>query len=309
MVTEMTIVNAHGEVVTYSEDNDPEAFNAACLNLGLLGLIYTVTLKVELMQTRMRVQDSYPRLDSIFNTSDQAAYGLKLKTMVLQQDSIEFLYWPFKHFGQETFHDQIWCKQWTRTSDPVPEGEEAEAKRKRLAKRAPMLDHPFFAGFQVGEEVMEIPDAIHFPFGDGKSTLLDTGIAMKVDPDFKNVIEAFSELVEKVFYSKGLSSAPPLIFYCQLTLIFCTLSHSFHKKKKKKKKQNYEFSRSMPERMGTALEMRFIKASNKMLSPAYDEDPETIFAMMNLMAVSGTPGFDEFAANTMANWIERYNAK
>lgn len=198
MVTEMTIVNTQGELVTYSEANDPEAFNAACLNLGLLGLIYTATLRVELMQTRMRVKDSYPRLDSIFNTSDPSAYGLKLKSMVLQQDSIEFLYWPFKNFGQETFHDNIWCKQWTRTTDTVPKGEEADAERKRLAERPPMSDNPFFADFRVGEEVMEIPDAIHFPFGDGKSTVLDTGVAMKVDPDFKNIIEAFSELVEKV---------------------------------------------------------------------------------------------------------------
>ncbi|GJJ72195.1 hypothetical protein EMPS_04552 [Entomortierella parvispora] len=269
MVTEMTIVNAHGELVTYSEAVDPEAFNAACLNLGLLGLIYTATLKVELMQTRMRVRDSYPRLDSIFNTSDPSASGLKLKSMVLQQDSIEFIYWPFKRFGQETFNEHIWCKQWARTTDLVPEGEEAEARKKLLAERPPSVDHPFFASFHVGEEIMEIPDAIHFPFGDGKSTVLDTGIAMKVDPDFKNVIEAFSELVEK----------------------------------------NYEFSRSMPERMGTALELRFIRSSNKMLSPVYDEDPEAIFAMVNLMALSGTPGFEELAAATMANWIHRYNAK
>lgn len=65
----------------------------------------------------------------------------------------------------------------------------------------------------------------------------------------------------------------------------------------------------MPERAGTALEMRFIKASNKMLSPAYDEDPETIFAMMNVMAVSGTPGFEEYAAGIMTDWIDNYKAK
>ena len=61
--------------------------------------------------------------------------------------------------------------------------------------------------------------------------------------------------------------------------------------------------------MGTALELRFIKSSNKIMSPAYDKDPEAIYCMMNVMAASGTPGFEEYSVKIVQNWIKKYKAK
>lgn len=61
--------------------------------------------------------------------------------------------------------------------------------------------------------------------------------------------------------------------------------------------------------MGTAIEFRFIKASDKILSPAYDKDPEAIFCMINVMAASATPGFKEYSCRIVSNWIQKYNAK
>ncbi|KAG0058888.1 hypothetical protein BGZ92_007071, partial [Podila epicladia] len=132
MITEMEIVNAMGELVTYSETKDPEAFSAACLNLGLLGI----------------------------------------------------------HFGKEQFNDNIWLKQWERTTEPANNLAD-------LADRPPMVDNPFFASFHVGERIMEVPDAIHFPIGDGVTTVVDAGAAFKVDDDFKNAVDAFNDLVER----------------------------------------------------------------------------------------------------------------
>ncbi|KAF9574078.1 hypothetical protein EC968_007470 [Mortierella alpina] len=262
MITEMTIINAEGELVTYNEAKDPEAFNAACLNLGLLGMIYTATLKVEVMNTRLRMIDSYPTLEEICKSPDA---GLKLKAMILKNDSTEFFYWPFKHFMKPEQNLSIWLKQWERTTEPA---ETPETKAK-LDARPPMVDNPFFSEFHVGERVMETPDALHFHFGDGVTTVVDAGCAFKVDKDFKNACEAIYELVEK----------------------------------------NWAFTTSMPERMGTALELRFIKSSNKIMSPAYDEDPEAVYCMMNVMAASGTPGFEEYSVEIVQNWISKYNAK
>ncbi|KAG0360908.1 hypothetical protein BG005_009627 [Podila minutissima] len=259
MITEMKIVNAMGELVTYSETKDPEAFSAACLNLGLLGIIYTATLKVEAMNTRLRVMDSYPTLKSVFHGADA---GLKLKAMILKNDSTEFLYWPFKCFGKEQYNDNIWLKQWERTTEPAD-------NLAGLADRPPMVDNPFFASFHVGERIMEVPDAIHFPIGDGVTTVVDAGVAFKVDADFKNAIDAFNDLVER----------------------------------------NYRYSTGGPFLLGTALEMRFIKASSKMMSPAYDQDPDAIYCMLNVMAASGTPGFDEYSTKAVADWVQRFNAK
>ncbi|KAF9913009.1 hypothetical protein EC991_005877 [Linnemannia zychae] len=259
MITEMSIVNARGELVTYSEAKDPESFNAACLNLGLLGIIYTATLKVDVMNTRLRVTDSYPTLQSVFQGPEA---GLRLKAMVLKNDSTEFLYWPFRHFMKPEQNERIWLKEWERTTEPAEDLTKYEGL-------PPMVDNPFFSTLQTGVRVMEIPDALHFPIGDGVTTIVDAGVAFKVDPDFRNACKAIEELVEK----------------------------------------NWAFTTSMPERMGTAIECRFIKASDKILSPAYDKDPEAIYCMINVMAASATPGFEEYSKGIVSNWIEKYNAK
>ncbi|KAF8984944.1 hypothetical protein BGZ46_006431 [Entomortierella lignicola] len=259
MIIELVILNAEGELVTYSEDRDPEAFNVACLNLGLLGIIYTVTLRVEVMNARLLVRDSNPTFKTALEAPDA---GLKLKAMVLKNDATEIFYWPFKNFTKSEQNRSIWVKEWERTTEP------AEKENLNL-NRPPTVDNPFFSEFHVGERVQEIPDALHFHIGDDTTSILDAGVAFKVDDDFKNVIQAFSELIEK----------------------------------------NWAFTTSMPERMGTALEMRFIKASNKIMSPAYSQDPDAIFCMIDVMAVSRTPGFEEYTRDIVANWLEKYNAK
>ncbi|KAK3844690.1 MAG: hypothetical protein J3R72DRAFT_437806 [Linnemannia gamsii] len=259
MITEMTIVNARGELVTYSEAKHPEAFNAACLNLGLLGIVYTATLKVDVMNTRLRVTDSYPTLESAFQGPEA---GLRLKAMVLKNDSTEFLYWPFRHFMKPDQNKSIWLKEWERTTEPAEDLTKYESM-------PPMVDNPFFSTFQVGVRVMETPDALHFPIGDGVTTVVDAGAAFKVDDDFGNACKAIMELIE----------------------------------------ENWAFTTSKPERMGTAIEFRFIKASDKMMSPAYDKDPEAIYCMINVMAASATPEFEKYSQGIVSNWIEKYNAK
>ncbi|KAF8953298.1 hypothetical protein BGZ52_000056 [Haplosporangium bisporale] len=268
MITEMTIVNAKGELVTYSEAKDPEAFSAACLNLGLLGIVYTATLKVEVSNTRLRVTDSYPSLKSVFHGPDA---GLNLKAMVLKNDSTSFLYWPFKRFGKEQFNDEVWLMQWERTT------EQAENKE-GMVDRPPMVDNPFFAFLQVGERIMETADAIHFfPIGDGMTpvvdagvtTVVDAGVAFKVDANFSNVVEAFNDLVER----------------------------------------NYRYSTGGSHLVDTALEMRFIRASSKIMSPAYDQDPDAIYCMLDVMAPSGAPGFEEYSTKVLADWMKRFDAK
>ncbi|KAF9387614.1 hypothetical protein CPB97_002330 [Podila verticillata] len=259
MITEMTIVNAKGELVTYSEAKDPEAFSAASLNLGLLGIVYTATLKVEVSNTRLRVTDSYPSLESLFHGPDA---GLNLKAMILKNDSTQFLYWPFEHFGKKKFNDNVWLKQWERTTEPAENLED-------LVDRRPMVDNPFFASLHVGERIMETADAIHFPIGDGVTTVVDAGVAFKVDANFTNAVECFKDLVER----------------------------------------NYRYSTGGSLLLNTALEMRFIRASNKIMSPVYDQDPDAIYCMLNVMATSGTPGFEEYSTKVLVDWMQRFDAK
>ncbi|KAI8598071.1 hypothetical protein EDD21DRAFT_356691 [Dissophora ornata] len=257
LITEMAIVNAHGDLVTYSEEKDPAAFSAACLNLGLFGIIYTATLKVEAMDFRLRMKDAFPTLTSVFEGENA---GLRLKAMVTHNDSTQIFHWPFKHFMKQDQNDRMWIKGWERTTDA------AEAQD---PNRPPELDNPFFSSFHVGETVLEVPDALHFHVGAGDTTVLDAGVAFKADGDFKNVIQSLKDLID----------------------------------------ENWAFTTSMPERMGTLVEMRFVKSSSKIMSPAYDKDPEAIFCLINVMAVSTTPGFEDFSLGIVSNWLEKYNAK
>lgn len=192
----MTIVNARGELVTYSAAKDPEAFNVACLNLGLLGIIYTATIKVEEMNTRLRMTDSLPTLTSLFE-GPQA--GLNLKAKILKNDSTEFLYWPYEHFMQPGQNKNIWLKEWERTTEPAED-------LKKYEGLPPMVDNPFFSTFQTGTRIMETPDALHFPMGDGVTTVVDVGCAIKADSEFKNICEAVTELIKKVHSLSFLDS-------------------------------------------------------------------------------------------------------
>ncbi|KAF9907225.1 hypothetical protein EC991_011215 [Linnemannia zychae] len=265
-LTELTIVNAYGELHIYSEADDPEAFNIACVNLGLLGIIYTATIKViPMSQYRLRAIDSYLPLESLFKGHDA---GKKLKELVLKNDSTELLYWPHAHFLKEERNDHFWLKQWQRTLDPVE-------PLNKYRDQTPTVDHPAFAAFKVGEIVKEIPDAVHFdisaedePSPEGK--FYDASAGFKVTPDFSNFIEAFNELMDKIW---AFSSS--------------------------------EF----PSRIGTALEVRFIKASRKRMSFVYDDDPEAIYCMINLLGATGTPGFVEFSAEVLSEWIDKHNAR
>ncbi|KAG0353774.1 D-arabinono-1,4-lactone oxidase [Podila minutissima] len=57
-VTEISIVDGTGTLQTFNADKDPIEFSAACVSLGLLGIIYTLTLKViPMAETRYHALD------------------------------------------------------------------------------------------------------------------------------------------------------------------------------------------------------------------------------------------------------------
>ncbi|KAF9131405.1 hypothetical protein BGW39_001835 [Mortierella sp. 14UC] len=266
MLTEITIVNAFGELHIYSEADDAEAFNVACVNLGLLGIIYTATLKViPMSEYRLRAIDTFPSVEEFFHGPDA---GAKWKKKVLENDSTEIFYWPHARFLQEERNDHFWLKQWQRTVDPVEPLD-------KYKDHPPTVDHPGFAEFKVGEIVKEIPDAIHFDInkageGPGSLSILDASAGFKVDDDFGNFVEAFNELLDK-------------------TWAFA--------------------STEFPSRIATMLEVRFIKASSKYMSFAFDQEPEAIYCMINVMSMAGTPGFDEFSVDVLTGWMDKYDAK
>ncbi|KAG0281129.1 hypothetical protein BGZ95_006621 [Linnemannia exigua] len=135
----------------------------------------------------------------------------------------------------------------------------------KYKNQPPTVDHPAFAAFKVGEFVKEIWDAIHYDVTSEaevspEGKFYDASAAFKLTSDFSNFIEAFNNLLDK----------------------------------------NWAFSSSeFPSRVGTALEVRFIKGSSKRMSFVYDEDPEAVYCVVNVLGAAGTPGIIEFSAEVL----------
>ncbi|KAG0332813.1 hypothetical protein BG000_009724 [Podila horticola] len=117
LVTEVTIVDANGQLNTFNRATNHAEFSAATINLGLLGVIYTYTMRVEVADFRMHSTDSYPPLSDYF--ASPTLGGPKLKAMVEANDSTELFYWSFNTPGLDAANDKLWIKQWQRTKLPV----------------------------------------------------------------------------------------------------------------------------------------------------------------------------------------------
>ncbi|KAF9922723.1 hypothetical protein FBU30_007144 [Linnemannia zychae] len=302
LVSQVTIIDANGTLNTFSEAINPEEFSAATINLGLLGIIYTYTLRVEPMfrlhmnrfssdagnaQICLRITDRYPLLSDYFSTP--SLDGPKLKAMVLGNDQTEIFYWPFNTPGLEAANDRIWIKQWRRTDRPINVSPDAEAFKKLIQgyqtkfgdylyefmaanpSCAPFVNWLLFSaiGGKDNEEIIEAPDAIHYQAGIDNLPCLDLEVAFKANEDFSNVIKAWSFVVDQLYEYAGHGEYP----------------------------------------FNLTLEMRFVKSSTMLMSPAYDTDPEAIYCMMEILSVNNTPGFNEFSSKIAKFWMENFQAK
>jgi hypothetical protein len=57
LVCEVQIIDASGTLNSFTHEKNAEEFSAACINLGLLGVIYSYTLRVEPMFNLRMVKD------------------------------------------------------------------------------------------------------------------------------------------------------------------------------------------------------------------------------------------------------------
>ncbi|KAG9070247.1 hypothetical protein KI688_009582 [Linnemannia hyalina] len=156
--------------------DNAEAFNIACLNLGLLGIIYTATIKVQPMSDyRLRAIDYYEPLETFFG--DEPDAGLKLKELMMTNDSTELIYWPTARFMKHERNEHFWLKQWRRTTDPVEDSDKCK-------DQLPTVRAPEFV-----ESLTAVPPS-------------------KVDSNFRNVVEGDEEAVLCVIKVMGSKLVP-----------------------------------------------------------------------------------------------------
>ncbi|GJJ77859.1 hypothetical protein EMPS_10218 [Entomortierella parvispora] len=285
LVTEVKIIDANGVLHSFSKDKDPIEFSAATVNLGLLGPIYSYTIRVETM-FKLLMTDTNPPLKDYF--SDPVVSGPKLKTMVLGNDQTELFYWPFNSPGLSPEGDSIWIKQWQRTDLPVTETALSHGLKSFLEPletsfgytlyeymAANPMSTPFVnylihsALVHQGQQVLYAPHGIHYQAGIDNLPCLDLEMAFKTDDNFENVVKAWTYVIDLI----------------------------------------YEYARRGEFPLNLALEMRFVKASTLVMSSAYDEDPDAIYCMIEVLSVVNTKGFEEFSAKVAQYWMENFQAR
>lgn len=57
------------------------------------------------------------------------------------------------------------------------------------------------------------------------------------------------------------------------------------------------------------MEMRFIRGSKSIMSPVFDEDPDSIYCMIEILSSIGTDNFTGFATEVTQHWISTERAR
>ncbi|KAG0332657.1 hypothetical protein BG000_009831 [Podila horticola] len=286
LVSQVTIVDATGTLNTFSHTKNPEEFSAATVNLGLLGVVYTYTLRVELEDYRLQTSHTFPLLRDALSVPE--VHGPLLKQMVITNDQTEIFYWPFNSSGLDSKNDAIWVKQWQRTEllpsvSPSKEwfhelwqkletcfGDKLYEVMPRHPALTPFLSCMMFNMTKGGDrdEVLEVRNAIHYQQGIDNIPCLDMEMAFKCDDNFGNVVRAWNYVIDQL----------------------------------------YECAKGKEFPFNLTLEMRFVKSSSQIMSNAFDTDPEAIYCMMEILSIKDTKGFEGFSTNIAQYWMKEFHA-
>ncbi|KAF9359339.1 hypothetical protein BGX34_008435, partial [Mortierella sp. NVP85] len=273
LVHSVKIVDANGNVNVFSKDVDPVEFSAATVNLGLLGIIYSYTLRIEPM-FKLHLRDTFHLYRDFLSSPERD--GPKLKAIVESNDQTEIFYFPFNKKGPHASDDRMWVKSWRRTTDlPLTETPKQTKIKKRFQRMTMVIVNKLYRIMASNphhtqsmkwvmfsmvinrvNKVLYAPDAIHFLDGVDNVHSTDMEMAFKVDENYENVVKAWSFVIEEMYGHASRGEFP----------------------------------------LNIAIEMRFIKSSQMMMSYAYDDDPEAVYCMIEVLSATGTKGFEEFSA-------------
>lgn len=264
LVEDMTIVTHSGEVVTYHENTHGRTvMNAVRCNLGTFGLIYRITLRVERMFNLETVDQHLP-LDFM---ADPAG----LREFVTRNDYTELFWFPLA--------SGVWAKSWNRTAEPArrrsllrPAADLVKIQTGNVLWRglahAPRLtgavnDLLYRRFTPCHRLVLDAPDAMHYQSHIEVVRCHITSFAIKIDPEFRNVRDAWWLVVEKVRRAAAGGRYP----------------------------------------LNLVLEMRVIRNSRALLSPAFDDD-DGYRCYFELISKRGNPGSHAFFDEVARAWME-----
>ncbi|CAG8772427.1 20701_t:CDS:2 [Cetraspora pellucida] len=281
----MKIVTGSGEVYEFSEEISKSEFNAAKVNLGLLGIIYSLTFRVQPMYN-LRMTDIYVPINEWLNPKN-------IKNLLESSDGIELSYQPFNGFNQndpnplDPNRDLLWVKNWVRTDESVSftqqqieqlhetQNQNAINQYELLSsllqnpEATPNITASLFSGNGNTSSVFQAPDAIHFFIAEYKIKLYFMEIGFKIDPDFSNVVTEFSHAIQTL----------------------------------------YEFARKGKFPINYVIAIRIVKSTEALLSTTFNNDPKTLYCYINFATVIGTPYWEEFTQLLAQRYFDKYKAK
>ncbi|CAG8481165.1 7394_t:CDS:2 [Ambispora leptoticha] len=287
-VVSMKIVAADGKVYEFSDITNPLEMSAARVNLGLFGIIYSVTLRTEPM-FNFRLTDTLPLAKDFLVPS-------VIKQLVESSDGVEIFYWPFNSYNQsapqplDPTKDKMWVKQWVRTDEQptlTPEQISAlhDAQNKsslqgnqvyQLLLQNPQATPNVTAsiwlegpGKMPTSFVLQAPDAIHYEAGIGNIPDETLEFVFKVDPDYANVAKEFQAIINATYAAAAQNSFP----------------------------------------LNLVAEARILKSTRTLLAPSFNLDPNAVYCFMEVTSYHYTPGYQTFAAMFGQRWIQTYKAK
>ncbi|CAG8460278.1 16837_t:CDS:2, partial [Dentiscutata heterogama] len=281
----MKIVTGSGKVCEFSEEIDKTEFNAAKVNLGLLGIIYSLTFRVQPMYNLRKTDIFVPANEWLNNPQN-------IKNLLESSDGISIAYWPFNGFNQsdpnplDPNRDRVAISNWIRTDEPVSFTQQQfkqsyEAKRQGVIKQyklissnlqnpdaIPNITATLFGGFGNASTVFQAPDAIHYVASEESAKFDFVEIGFKIDPDFSNVAAEFSYVIQTI----------------------------------------YEFARKGKFPLNYVADFRITKSTEALLSFIFNNDPEILYCQMDFVSVTGTPYYEEFTQLLAQRYFDKYKA-
>ncbi|CAG8486177.1 10657_t:CDS:2 [Ambispora leptoticha] len=277
LVVKLQIVTSDGTLKEFSNEKDAEEMNAARLNLGLFGIIYSVTFRVEPL-FNLRAYDIILPLKGWLNPEN-------IKQKFDNSDSLIIIYFPFNQGKADISNDEIRIKQFVRTQDPATSQNSTTTNNtipnNSSAQAVPdILKNPELTPMLKGEQwkivknsiknvTLIATEALHYRSDIETVQGHDVEFALKVDSDFTNVATEFSYFINKIgeYAEKGKF---PINVYGLI---------------------------------------RMIRASSALLSPVFDNDPNAIYCFLEFSSLKGTRDYPEFYEEITARWIKKYKTR
>jgi len=269
----ISMVLSDGTKRTFTTENG-EIFEAAKISLGLFGIIYKMTFRVEPMPV-VRVKDMKLKIEDVFDRKDPS----KLREIVTSYDHTEFLWFPLNYQGV------VWVKTFNRSEGHDPQNTPCDEWEKNLIgffsvlysrfvdfaenkldpRTTPKFASEFVAALDTQDTYQDLSYAIHYQANlSNLPPTCNVEVVMKIEDNFSNVVNAFLDVVQKT----------------------------------KQEAANGKFP------LNLAFGLKCLGRSTALLAPNYSTDPADHFAFIEFESYTDTPGFHDFTRSILIPWMQ-----